>query len=178
MTDTKVAARWWERMLDGRHVWGSLEVSPPRYGVARYRLVVFPPGIDTNDRRLLRVWRAWPTWGAVGWLAIQIVLNGLLAPGTAFGVPTAAYLGAGIFLFTRVGELRGQVRTLNITRIAGYADQHAAAMFVKLEALVAVLCRADDECDAGQWSRADHEAAWWQVYDQLGPESSGALPSR
>src|ERR1700709_2459043 len=50
-------AQWWALVLDGRHGWGSLDISPTRHGVTRYQLVVFPPGIDMVERRLLRAWR-------------------------------------------------------------------------------------------------------------------------
>jgi hypothetical protein len=173
-------ARWWVRMLDGQRDWGSVEVSPTRYGVTKYRLVLYPPGIDPTERRLLRAWRAWPTWGALIWLAAQIVLGAFVTPGTAFVVSIVAYLGAGIMLYTRVAELRTQVRTLNVVRIAGYADQHAdqhaEEAFVKLKQLVTALCRADDERAVGRLSPTAHEAAWWQVYDEL--DTSDAHLSR
>ncbi|MET0699596.1 MAG: DUF6611 family protein [Mycobacterium sp.] len=162
-------AHWWIRILDGQREWGSVEVSPTRYGVTRYRLVLFPPGIDHIERRLLRTWRAWPTWGALVWLAVQIGLGAFVTPATAFVVSVIAYLGAGIMLFTRVAELRSRVKTLNVVRMAGYTDEHAAEAFATLKQVLAALCRADDDRAAGRLSPAEHEALWWQVYDQLDP---------
>jgi hypothetical protein len=181
MTDRqteKAPSRWWERMLDGQHDWGSLETSPPRNGVSRFRLVVYPPGIDGVDRRLLRIWRAWPTWGALIWLAVQIALGALLTPLTAFAVSTIAYVGGGIVLFGLIAELRTRVRTLTVVRMAGYSDEHSKATFVELNTLVSVLWLADTERDSGRWSPAEHEAAWWQVYDRLGQLQLGSADVR
>jgi hypothetical protein len=61
---------WWLRPLDGGPTWGSLDSYPRRFGVKRYRLVVFPPGISPEERRLLRLWRSWPVWGALLWACI------------------------------------------------------------------------------------------------------------
>jgi hypothetical protein len=166
-------APWWTLVLDGRHDWGSLDTSPTRHGVTRYRLVVFPPGIDTVERRLLRAWRAWPTCGAVLWVVLQIILGAVLSAGAAFAVSTIAYLASGLFLFARVAELRSRVRTLSVVRIAGYTDPRSAAMFVELKSLVAELRHADSQRDRGQSSQADHESTWWQVYDRLGENHLG-----
>lgn len=166
-------ARWWALVLNGRHDWGSLDISPTRHGVTRYRLVVFPPGIDIVERRLLRAWRAWPTWGAVLWLVSQIVLGAALSPGAAFATSTIAYLASGLFLLARVAELRSRVRSLSVVLVAGYADERSAAMFVELKSLVAALGLADSQRDRGQSSQADHESTWWQVYDRLGQNRLG-----
>jgi hypothetical protein len=173
--DGRAFAQWWTLVLDGRHDWGSVDASPTRHGVTRYRLVVFPPGIEPVERRLLRAWRAWPTWGAVLWVVSQIVLSTLLTPGAAFAASTIAYLASGLFLFARVAELRSRVRTLSVVRIAGYTDVRSAAMFVELKSLVAALCHADSQRDRGQSSPADHESTWWQVYDRLGQNDPGPV---
>jgi hypothetical protein len=166
-------AQWWTLVLDGRHDWGSVDASPTRHGVTRYRLVVFPPGIDTVERRLLRAWRAWPIWGAVLWVVSQIVSGAILTPGAALATSTTIYLASGLFLFARVAELRSRVRTFSVVRIAGYPDERSAAMFAELKSLVATLCRADSQRDRGQSSPADHESTWWQVYERLGQNHSG-----
>jgi hypothetical protein len=172
-SEGRAFAQWWALVLDGRHDWGYVDASPTRHGVMRYRLVVFPPGIDTVERRLLRAWRSWPTRGAMLWVASQIVLSTLFTPGAAFATSTIAYLASGLFLFARVAELRSRVRTLSVVRIAGYTDVRSAAMFVELKSLVAALEHADSQRDRGQSSPADHESAWWQVYDRLGQNHLG-----
>lgn len=170
-----VVARWWALVLDGRHDWGSVDASPTRHGVTHYRLVVFPPGTDTVERRLLRAWRAWPMWGAVLLVVSQIVLGAFFAPGAALAVSASAYVAGSVFLFARVSELRSGVRTLSVVRIAGYTDQRSAAMFTELKSLLAVLCHADAQRDRGESSPTDHEAAWWRVYDRLGQIHPGPV---
>ena len=55
--------RWWAWLLDGAHPWGSFDAMVSRYGVRRYRLIIYPPGTTTADRRLARLWRGWPLGG-------------------------------------------------------------------------------------------------------------------
>lgn len=165
--NTPAFQRWWTLVLDGRHGWGSVDTSPTRHGVTRYRLVVFPPGIDPVERRLLRAWRAWPTWGAVLWVLAQIVVGTFLTPAAALLGSSVAYLAVGGVLFAQVAELRTRVRTLAVVRMAGYPDPHSAATFTELKALVAELCSADARLQAGESSAADHEATWWRVYERL-----------
>jgi hypothetical protein len=145
--------------------------------VTRYRLVVFPPGIDTVERRLLRAWRAWPAWGAVLWAVSQFVASVALSAGTALVVSTFAYLSSGAILFACVAELGSRVRTLTVVRIAGFTDQHTAARFAELKSLAATLCRADAERDRGDSSPAVQEVVWWQVYDRLDPSHPGRATS-
>jgi hypothetical protein len=170
-------ARRWAVVLDGSHDWGSIDVSPTRHGVTQYRLVLFPPGLDIAERRLLRAWRAWPTWGAVVWVASQIVLGSFLTPATAFAASTVAYLASGAVLFARVAELRTRVLTLSVVRIAGYPDPQSTTMFTELKSLVATLCQADAQRALGQSSPAEHEAIWWQVYDRLAQNQARPVTS-
>jgi hypothetical protein len=170
----RAADRWWSLTLDGRRAWGSLDISPTRYGVTRYRLTVFPPGIDSAERRLLRAWRAWPTWGAVLWLLTQIALDSV----AAFIISTAVYLGIGAVLFRRVASVRAQVRGVCVVRMAGFADPRGAALYAELCSLTAALDDADTRLRQGVLSPAGHEAAWWQVYDRLGPDAPTEQGSR
>jgi hypothetical protein len=155
--------------LDGDRVWGSLSVSPTRYGVTRYWFVVFPPGIDASERRLLRAWRAWPTWGSLLWL-LSLCLFSPLTMWAQFALPTVVWLSIGAFLFARVGGLRTQVRTRCVTRFAGHPDldEHSAAEYAEIRTLVAILESVDTLRAQGQLSATDHEAIWWRVYDRLG----------
>jgi hypothetical protein len=162
------SAPWWTRLLDGDRVWGSMDRSVTRYGLTHYRLVVLPPGIDRVERRLLRGWRAWPTWGVGLWL-LSVCLCANLAPWARFALPTIVWLGVGVFLFARVGPLRTQVRTLYVMRMVGDPDPRSAAIFAEMKTLVTMLRSADRLHELGELSTAGHEEMWWQVYDRLTP---------
>lgn len=157
---------WWSRVLDGIDQWGTFNASPTRYGVTRYWLVVFPPGIDRVERRLLRAWRAWPTWGGALWLFALCLFNPV-APWPGFAIPTICWLGVGAALYARVAPLRTQVRTRCITRFAGNPDDRSAAEYAEIKAMVATLRDADRLRAQDLLSAAGHEAVWWQVYDRL-----------
>jgi hypothetical protein len=161
-------ASWWARVFDGRRSWGSIDFGVGRQGLGSYRLVVFPPGISNGERRLLRLWRRWPIWGAVVWLLMVIPFGGTPNGSMAAVAATALYMGTGATLFVMLGQVRTRVRTLSVVLIAGYSDPGATAMYTELKVLVAVLCAADDLRDRGGISPAQHEAVWWQVYDRLG----------
>jgi hypothetical protein len=165
----RTSAGWWSRLLDGDQVWGSVDVSPTRYGVTRYRLVVFPPGIDRDERRLLRGLRAWPTWGFALWVLALCVCS-TLTPWATITLPSLAWLGIGAYLFARVGAVRAKVRTVSVTRVAGLPDPQGAATYAEMNTLVIALRSADDLWKAGGLSTAEHEAVWWQVYDRLDPD--------
>jgi hypothetical protein len=157
-------------MLDGEYVWGAIDIWPSRHGVHKYRLVVFPPGARVAERRLLRLWRAWPTWGAVLWLISAICLSGRPAPWAAIGISTVVYLGAGAITLALVGHLRSRVRTLRVLVIDGHTDPESTAKYAELETLVTILRDADASRGLGRTSVVDHEAACWEVYDRLGPD--------
>ena len=163
-------ARWWTRLLDGEHLWGTIDIWPGRHGVHRYRLVVFPPGMRAGERRLLRLCRTWPMWGAVLWLVSAIGLGAICGPWAAIGIATIAYLGAGAITRALAGHLRSRVRTLGVLAIDGRFDRTSADGYAELETLVETLGDADAKRRAGQLSAVDHELACWQAYDSLGPD--------
>ncbi|EHB58273.1 hypothetical protein MycrhDRAFT_0709 [Mycolicibacterium rhodesiae JS60] len=115
-------------------VWGSFAAYPARYGVARYRLVVFPPGMTVGERRILRLWRGWPLWGAALWLGLQIggELSGM--PETALIAGSMIYIAVGALTFALAGETRMRVRTL----CAVSASQHEARWWQVYDALDAM----------------------------------------
>lgn len=152
----------WHRLIDGDRRWGSLSISATRHGVTRYRLVVFPPGLSTEQRRLLRVWRAWPTWGMALWLVLEVSLLPTAGTVGALTISTFAALSAGAVSMALVDQFRREVRTLTVVRMAGINDRETAGMFADLKANATTLARADQELTG-----ADHEAAVWRVYDRM-----------
>jgi hypothetical protein len=126
MNDTMHAPRW-RRLLDGGRTWGSLDVSPSRYGVTRHRLVVFPPGISSDDRVLLRVWRTWPIWATLSWLVMEMFLVPTIGSGPAVAISTAVCVGAVVATMATTGANRSKVRTMSVVRMAGF--EHEAVVW-------------------------------------------------
>jgi hypothetical protein len=164
-----VLRRGWLRLVDGACPWGVIIVCPDRMGVTRYRLVIYPPGINETERRRLRVWRGWPRWGALLWIASSVILAGLIGPRTALGISTAALVGTGVAAFTRAGDVRARVRTLRATVMSGYPDPVSRDALRRLNTLAATLIEADDCRQLGLISPIEYEMTCWRVYDQIQP---------
>ena len=155
-------------------VWGSFDIYPARYGVARHRLVVFPPGITAWERRMLKVWRSWPLWGAALWLALQIAGEAVGMSATALIAGTMLYIAAGAITFAVAGETRMRVRTLWAVKSAGLGHDEADQRYSHLRAMARALDHADLDLEEGRISPSEHEARWWQVYDLLDAMTSSA----
>ena len=166
MNDTTTRPRW-RRLLDGGHTWGSLQVSPTRYGITRYRLVVFPPGISADDRMLLRIWRAWPTWGMATFLILEILLVPALGAVAALWISATVFLGAGAVFMATTAATRGDVRAMTAIRQAGVNDPLAAERFVEFYGLAHALVEADGRLAAGEIQPVEHELLVWRVYDRM-----------
>jgi hypothetical protein len=160
--------RRWYRLLDGERRWGSVDVHPDRFGMTRYRLVVFPPGISEPERRRVRLARGWPMWGALVWVACEVWLTQVTGPWTALALSTFALVAFGLATTATAGAPRRQVKTMAATVSAGYHDPRSAARREQLGRLALTLMDADERLERGQISSTDHEMAWWQVYDEIG----------
>lgn len=166
MDDVSYETRW-RRLLDGGRTWGSLAVSPTRYGVTRYRLVVFPPGLSADDRMLLRAWRGWPVWGMTALLALHVVLVPALGTKAALGIATIVFLGVGAVLAAMTGTTRGGVRTLSAVRMAGVGGTALADGFIDLHSLADELADADRARADGEIDAVAYELIIWRVYDRM-----------
>lgn len=157
----------WRRVLDSGRTWGSLDVAPSRYGVTRHRLVVFPPGISPDERILLRLWRSWPIWGTVTWLALETILVNAIGPGPALAISTGVCLGGGAVAMAMAGATRGRVRTLTVVRMVGVDDAMTAELCAELYQLADELADADRRLADGELTTVGHEAVVWRVYDHM-----------
>lgn len=166
--------RGWQRALDGDRRWGSLDIRPDRFGVTRYRLVVYPPGISETERRRVRVARGWPLWGALVWVFCEILFSHAMGPWAALAASTAIYLGLGLVATAKAGGARTQVRTIGAMVMAGYWDPTASATRHQVENLAGALMEADELLARGEISAATHEMTWWRVYDLMAPEAHGS----
>lgn len=167
---TRPLKRRWARAVDGERLWGSIDFWPNRYGFRKYRLVVFPPGINPTERRYVRLARSWPVWGTTLWLILAAGLGGQGELWSTIAYPTAAFVLSGAVTFALAGSARMRVRTLSAILIEGYADERATAQYTQLELLARTLVVADAMHDRGELTVVDHETVWWKVYDALSPE--------
>ena len=165
-----ILRRGWLRLVDGDCPWGSITVCPDRMGVVHYRLVIYPPGISETERRRLRVWRGWPMWGALLWMACYVILAGSIGPRTALAISTAAYVGTGVVAFVRAGGVRARVRAMRATVMSGYPNPLSQDARRKLRALAATLIEADHRRQHGLISPIEYEMTWWRVYDEIEPD--------
>lgn len=165
------------RLLDGDRVWGSIDVRPGRFGIVHYRLVVFPPGLSTSDRRWIRAARGWPLWGMLLWLQCEAWLSPMLfTPWTALAVSTAVPLVAGVVIVTMAGEARRQVHTIVAITMAGYDEPLSLAARDRLATAAARLIDADERLARHEISVVDHELIWWQVYDRIEQDAATRSP--
>ncbi len=160
--------RWWSRLVDGAHPWGSFDAAVTRYGVRRYRLIIYPPGISTGDRELARLWRGWPVSGAaLGLLAVMLLGNVAASADTVLAFAVTVYVGIGVLLFLRAGPVRVQVRAMSVTLMLGVADTQERRGHAEWQTLVDMLTGADHMLATGAISRVEHEAIWWEAYNRL-----------
>jgi len=170
--------RGWLRLLDGDRPWGSIDIRPDRFGVTRYRLVVYPPGISESERRRVRVARGWPLWGALVWVMCEMFLSNTTGPWTAFTISTTACLGSGLVAFAMAGTPRTRVRTMAAMVMAGHHDPISGAARDRLKELAATLLEADERLAGGRISATQHELVWGHVYEQMSSSSApGMHPS-
>jgi hypothetical protein len=132
-------------------------------------LVVYPPGTSIADRRLARLWRAWPLAGAaLALLAVILLADAASSPRTVLGVAVAAYVSIGALLFLRAGPTRVPVRSMSVMLMAGAVDARERRCYAEWETLADMLIRAEQDLRSGAIAPVDHEAIWWHAYDCLG----------
>ena len=164
--------RWCAQLLDGENRWGFVRIQIDRFGVTRYRLVVYPPGISDVQRRRLRVWRGAAIWGAALWVVSEIFLQQFVGPWTALAVSTGGVLALAAVAMAKAGEMRLMVRSIGVVTMPGLTEVATMRSRDALLAMAMTLTTADDRVDEERMSPLDHEALWWQVYEQLAPATA------
>lgn len=158
------------RLLDGKSAWGVINVRVGDSGVAGYQLVVYPPGISPDERRRLRVWRAWPLLGLLLWTGGEFLLGTLRQSFSAQAVLVAVVLGSGVCALSRAGSIRARVRTMSLTVAPPDRCDPDRASRNEVRRLAALLLAADQRLRRGEISAVDHELIWWRLYDRMAPE--------
>lgn len=154
-------------LLDGDTVWGTVEIRPQRWGATTYRIVVYPPGINSEQRRRVRVWRGFYAWGTGLWLASTAILSGFTEPWTAVALACAVSLILGAVAFARAGSLRSAVRTADVTVPVPNPDRALLLRARQVQTIGVTMVRADHRLRDGDISVADHELVWHRAYAQL-----------
>jgi hypothetical protein len=160
-------ARWFSRLLDGDHPWGSYDVKISQYAVRRYRLIIYPPGTATADRRLARLRRGWPLGGAVLILFAIIIGDAVSSPYTVPAVAITAYLSIHVLLSLLAGPKRVHVKSMSLILMPAITDEDERRRHDEWKTLTHMLTRADDMLSTGAISPVEYEAIWWQAYDRL-----------
>lgn len=167
-----------DRLAEGPSVWGSFSAGSGRYGVCRYRLVVFPPGISSTQRRRLRLWRGWPIWGACLWLTAALVLGVIGTPAVAaLWAATALFVISGVIARRIAGHLPGDVRTIDLTTIPGYDLPEGMPTPASIADTLGELRCADARMSRGIITPVEHEVIWQHVYDSM-PHRRSRWPRR
>jgi hypothetical protein len=168
-------ARWFSRLLDGDHPWGSYDVKISRYSVRRYRLIIYPPGTTAADRRLARLRRGWPLGGAVLVLFAIMIGDAVSSPYTVPAVAITAYVSIRVLLFLLAGPKRVHVKSMSIVLIPGTADENERRRHTEWKILTHMLARADHMLSTYAISPVEYEAIWWQAYDRLDGDVAGPV---
>jgi hypothetical protein len=160
-------ARWFSRLLDGDHPWGSYDVKISQYAVRRYRLIIYPPGTTTADRRLARLRRGWPVGGAVLILFAIMIGDAVSSPYTLPAGAIAAYLGIRVLLSLLAGPKRVHVKSMSLVLMPAISDEDERHRHHEWKTLTHMLTLADEMLSTGAISAVEYEALWWQAYDRL-----------
>jgi hypothetical protein len=150
------ASRWGS--FTGGHV--------PRAGIVHHRLVLFPPGTDSRERRLLRAWLAWPLTGTAAALAAVMVLPVWL-PGPVAVLAAASAWGVGyLSLRHAVRRQRGAVLLLDAEYAPATGTRAERARCHRLQSIASTLALAQHAYGHGALSPVEFEALWSRMYDE------------
>ncbi|GAA1447415.1 hypothetical protein GCM10009617_31210 [Leifsonia poae] len=154
-------------LSEGRHPWGYLDqtssASAHRSGVVSHRLVVFAPGTNAAERRILMAYRQWPLVGGLGALVTAMVLAPVASWAALVGM-LGLYV-AGCMVLARVSrELRRACRSVSASSMVVGTTLHRAGDARTLGACRAALLALEKRKDRGEIGEVEFEAGWGQVY--------------
>lgn len=158
--------RWAHVFVDGTHPWGVLSVGlVDRTGQAmRYRLVVYPPGISTAQRRALVLRRRWPAFGTFLGIFISAVLGTVMNGWAALGVGAAVFVAGFVVTGMAAGDASRRTARLTATVVNALGHCEVLGNLNALERAAGQLLELDEQRDAGLLSPAQYEHLWGQVH--------------
>lgn len=159
------------RLLEGAYRWGRIEESTAlftaRTGVCVRRLVVYAPGSDAADRRILTLWRSWPVVGGALAFAVALALAPVAPPAALVGM-LAVYIG-GLAIVGRLSKrARHGCRSLKSSSVQLTTGVETIGDEEQLEEAFAELALLESLRDRGRLDEVGFELGWARVYDRLG----------
>ncbi len=164
-----LCARAARRILEGPHEWGRYEASTSRTGATHFRLVVYPPGTSSPERRALMRARDWPLFGALGALLWLAAVGDLLHPLLATAIALAVYTAGVITTRSHTRELRRRVRTVDAVRVFDGVRMTTRGDLRLLQQAASQLHRLDEDAAAGRLDRVAYESRWSEIYAAVTP---------
>lgn len=160
------------RLLLGPAQWGSVSVRRDRFGLASYRLVVYPPGSTDAERGRIRIWRGWPVWGTTLWVVAGILLESVVGTTPAFVGASVVALSAGLAAYRAAKPCAARVRTIGVVLPAGSPNMGRRAARDQLLRLSESLAFAEELRATGRLSPLDYEVVWASAYHRMRPPST------
>lgn len=161
------------RLLEGAYRWGRIEESTAlftaRTGVCVRRLVVYAPGADAADRRILTLWRSWPAVGGGLAFAVALALAPIAPLGALVGM-LAVYLGGLAVVGMRSKRARRGCRSLRSSSVELTTGRETIGDEEALEAAFVELALLESLRDRGRIDEVGFELGWARVYDRLGTD--------
>ena len=165
------------RLLEGRALWGTIDVSPAGRGIwQRVRLTVYPPGITPAQRRLLHLGHLWPVGGSIACLFVLVLLSDA-GPVLSLATALAAYAGGFLVLGRLTRELRARSRTVTVASEYIRGELREFGEVPLLRTAATRLMDLEARRRRGLVDPVTYEAEWADVYDGL-PVESGRVFER
>jgi hypothetical protein len=108
------------------------------------------------------------------WFVAEVFLQQVIGPLATLVISTGTVIALVAVALMRADETRAQVRAIGVVTMAGHKDVATVAARDNLLAKAMTLTYADERVDEKRMSPLDHEALWWQIYEQLAPAGSVA----
>lgn len=159
------------RVLAGCSSWGFVQVSYARHWVC-HRLVVYPPGTTSEQRRWMRVRRMLPAVLTIAVLGSLYAgaLSGLGAVG-AVGLAVAVGGTLAIVVGARTSRVHHGMRAVEAWS-GDLPDATSASLRAEICRISGELRDADDALRSGAIDPATHEMIWARCYAEV-PVASG-----
>jgi hypothetical protein len=159
------------RLLEGRALWGTLDVSPASRGIwQRVRLRVYPPGITHAQRRLLHLSHTWPVGGAIACLFALVFLSDE-GPGLSTVTALSVYVAGFLVLGRLTRDLRAHSRTVTVASEYIGGELREFGNVHLLRAAATRLMDLEVRRRTGLVDPVRYEAEWAEVYDTLPAEA-------